>query len=516
MGKKNRNVGTTDANNQDDLNVDGVGAEPGAADDQSLLDEGVDESAALEAGGVDTTGNDDEAADLDPVAERTDGGFGGVVVDGPLGDEGDATVDFSGLSAVPQPMEPASAADLHQEAIDGSEEPLPDFDGEDEEDRALEESPDVDDAPEVQEPGSEEAPVDEGPTDETPAEPEVVEPEPEEPLVEEEVDPTDAALRAELMGVLPAVALKAWPTKHLILFKKTGAYPEKTRRGNYLEDIRRTNALRDWQGSELEDWLDGKISTPSGVDTDKIVEEIYRRWRLPNNWTLDAARAFIFNGEKPGYTEAGVLIEDRAREASSLSQWTYQELRAAILGEITCQHKREDLVSQLRIRLGLSESFTETKLLEDLDKVNQGVTMDDILLKAKLEEYKAAMTKYPARDITEEHAGGAQTMLYKTIRQVLAREPAEFTEGWLTLLNFINTEYNELFYPERARLGWSALKMQRAAMTTFEELLSLMIFTREPANRLSGAKMFNIETIMRYVPDDLEKQNLHGFYSQPF
>lgn len=505
MGKKNRNAGNNNANAEDDINVGGAGAESGAADDQSNLDEGVDASAALEAGGVDTTGGGDEAADLDPVADRTDGGFGGVVVDGQLGDEGDVPVDFDAIPDTPTFIPGGGDSDG----------PEPDFDGEDEEDRALEESPDVDDAPEVQEPGVDEPPVSEVTTEDAPAAPES-EPEPEVPIEAPEVDPADAELRAELMGVLPAAALKAWPTKHLILFKKTGAYPEKTRRGNWVEDIRRSVALREWQGSELEDWLDGKIPTPTGVDIDKIVDEIFRRWRLPNNWTLDAARAFIFNGERPGYTEAGVLIDDRARDSSQLTHWTYQELRAGILGEIETTHERSKLITQLRTRLGLSESFTETKLLESLDNTIQDVTMEDAVLKAKLEEYKVAMTQYPVRDMTEEYAAKAQVMLYKAIRQVLARDAADFAEGWNTLLKFINDEYNTLFYPERARLGWSALPLQRAALTTFEELLGLMIFTRNPANRLEGAKLYKIDTIMRYVPSEHEKQNLHSYYSQAY
>lgn len=507
MGKKNRNAGTTDASTQDDLNVGGDPAELGAEAPESGLESAVDESPALEEGGVDTSEGDD-------LVEQLNGDEGPSVLRGAeatflQADEASFLAEGNGPEgdpAISRYAETLLNADLNA--------PKPEIDpnyvgqiGYAPE--GTDEAPDeiVDAQAEEPEVAESEAEPEEEPTPEPEG--------PEEPVVVEK-DPTDAELRNLLMGVIPAQALKAWPTKHLILFQKTGAYPEKTRRGNWVEDIRRGNTLRDWSGSELEDWLDGKIPTPNGVDADVIVEEIYRRWRLPGNWTLEAARAFIFNGERPGYTAAGVLIEDRAREASPVHQWTYQELRAAILGEIPCEHKREELVSQLRIRLGLKESFTETKLLENLDKVNQGVSMDDVILKAKLEEYKAAMTKYPVRDITEEHAAKAQVMLYKTIRQVLAREPSEFTEGWLTLLNFINVEYNELFYPERARLGWSALPLQKAAMTTFEELLSLMIFTRAPADRLSGAKMFNIETIMRYVPEDQDKQNLHGFYSQPY
>ena len=501
MGKKNRNTGNNNAGTQDDIDVGGDPVELGAEAPESGLETPVDESPALEEGGVDPLNGDEDAAVLRggeaTFLQADEASFRSA--EGDVA-ESDTPVDFDAIPDTPVfvPGDGDGGDNTESNGPEGD----PSIEASDDEivDAPAEE-------PEViePEPQSEEEPT---------PEPEEQE-EPEEPVAVEK-DPTDDDLRNQLMGVIPAQALKAWPTKHLILFQKTGAYPEKTRRGNWVEDIRRGNVLRDWNGSELEDWLDGKIPTPTGVDADVIVEEIYRRWRLPGNWTLDAARAFIFNGERPGYTEAGVLIEDRAREASPVHQWTYQELRAAILGEIPCEHKREELVSQLRIRLGLNESFTETKLLENLDQVNQGVSMDDVILKAKLEEYKAAMTKYPVRDITEEHAAKAQVMLYKTIRQVLAREPSEFTEGWLTLLNFINVEYNELFYPERARLGWSALPLQKAAMTTFEELLMLMIYTRSPAERQSGAKLFNIETIMRYVPEDRDKQNLHGFYSQPY
>jgi hypothetical protein len=522
MGRKNRNR-NNDENLKDDQSLDGTGIESGAENATGELVEGVSEQPLDET--------------LDPVE--------------------DEVIDFSELPETPVLLEPGSHSADHVAlqptddeliVLDGDDvvaetpvveqeggrykdillhpelaanRPVPEIDLEyagmpglpPQEAEVVQPTPEVD-APvaELTEP----EPETPEPESTAPAVVETPEPEPEAPL-EEAVE--DAApernLRLELAHVLPAQALKAWPEKHLVLFEKTGAWPEKTRRGNWLEDIRRQANLKDWQTSELEDWLDGKIATPRGVDSDLIVDEIFRRWRLPGNWTLDAVRAFIATGEKPGYTKDGVLIEDRTRDTAPISHWTYLELRAALLGQIEVRHERKDVVAQFRTRLGLRDSYSEEKLLADLDKSQTEVNMDMVVLKHKLEEYKTAMTQHGPH-LTEATAAKAQLMLYKVIRDVMKQDPATFAEGWLIILNWINVEYNTLFNMGRAYYGWSKISLSKPALTSFEELLGLMIDTRTPAARMAGTGFRNVETILRHIPSEEERQNIIQFYAKPF
>lgn len=323
---------------------------------------------------------------------------------------------------------------------------------------------------------------------------------------------SDAELREELRNVLPDVALRSWPTSALILFKKTGAWPSKTKRGNLFEDIRRTSIVRDWTVSEVEDWIDGEIKTPDNLDDEQIFDEIYRRWKLPNNWTHEDAIANIrSNGVVvPAVTKDGVLINDRIRSIAPVSQWAYADLRAALSGDIEATASKEELVSQLRKRLGLSETFSAEILLEDIKDSPTEATMDNVLLKAKLDEYRTAMSK--GQYLTEQSAADAQYMLYQTIRSVMQRPATDFAEGWLILINFISDEYNRHFNPDVARRGWSKVPLRGNALATFEDLLTLLIASRDPRQRRNIKAVCVPETVLRFIPNETERQNVLNFY----
>lgn len=141
--------------------------------------------------------------------------------------------------------------------------------------------------------------------------------------------------------------------------------------------------------------------------------------------------------------------------------------------------------------------------------------MDMVVLKHKLEEYKTAMTQHGPH-LTEATAAKAQLMLYKVIRDVMKQDPATFAEGWLIILNWINVEYNTLFNMGRAYYGWSKISLSKPALTSFEELLGLMIDTRTPAARIAGTGFRNVETILRHIPSEEERQNIIQFYAKPF
>lgn len=378
-------------------------------------------------------------------------------------------------------------------------------------------------------------PVDESPLIETPSEGEEgAEPDApagEEPAVEEEdqdapeeegeptpdeeesTDPTSLeGLRASLVGVLTVDALAAWDRDTLLTYIETKAQPTKTARGSWPIDLRRGQSMVNWTGGELADWVDGLILTPKGMDEELIYDEIYKRYRLPNNWTHEAVKLFVQTGEHPAVTEHGVLLEDRMRDRKTPSQWTHLELRSALLGQIESDHSKEDLVDSLKARLGLSAEFSGQRILETLAETPTEASMDNILLKSKLDEYKEVMSKY-GKNLTDETAGKAQVMLYKAIRQVMARDSVGFTEGWNILLDFINTNYTLLFLPEIARRGYNQLGISKSAALTFEDLVSLLITTRAPGTRQREAKIYKLDNILRYVPNEEERQNVILYYA---
>lgn len=319
-------------------------------------------------------------------------------------------------------------------------------------------------------------------------------------------------LRASLVEKVGADAAAAWSREQMLTFIETGAYPNKTTRGNWIYDARRTHNTKAWNASELSDFIEGKLLLDRSVDESLVWEEAYARYRAPTNWTIEAFRQFVCDNTRPEVTASGVLLEDRMREQKQAHHLTFRELRAAALGEIEVPHTREDVLSHLRKRLGLSDNHSEERMLAQLPGMTNEVSMDNTFLSAKLEEYKAAMTRNPAT-LSEETAGAAQGMLYDAVRKVIKREYNEFVEGWNIILDFVNENHVALFDPYKARRGWSQVPLGKQQLALFEDLLTLIIRTREPGNRAAAAKLYNLEIVLRHMPNENERQNLFLYYS---
>jgi len=322
---------------------------------------------------------------------------------------------------------------------------------------------------------------------------------------------TTAALRVYLEGQVGKDPAYAWSRDQMLTWSETGAYPKKTHRGNWIYDARRTHVTKSWSANELMDFIDGNLVLDKNIQEHDVWEEAYRRWKAPVGWTQEAFREYVYGGTQPERTASGVLVDDRMRDQKQVHHLTYRELRAALLGEIKVPHKHEDLVSQLRKRLGLSENHSEQRLLEMLPNTSLEVSMDNTLLRAKLEEYQAAITRNPAT-MTEATAGACQGMLYKAVRAVIKREYNEFVEGWNIILDFVNEQYANLFTPEKRARGWSQVNLSKQQLQLFEDLLTVLIATREPGNR--GARnTYNLEIVLRHLPEENERQNLFIYYS---
>lgn len=327
----------------------------------------------------------------------------------------------------------------------------------------------------------------------------------------EGTEKSTSALRAKYADHLPVDALAAWDYETLYLYDTKRAMPMKTARGEWPVDVRRNRNLKTWSTGALLDWMEGKIAVTGGIDEDVIFAEIYRRNGLPGNWTHEDAVKFILEGVKPDYTVNGVLVNDRSRSAKPLEHWTHLELRSALLDEIESKFSKDDLVVSLRKRLGLNDTYSVNRLMQTLAEASTEANMDNTLLKSKLQEFLDTMSK--GQHLTDGTAGKAHKMMWDTIRGVMQRDYAEFHEGWCILLDFINENYNKVFFPERARKGWAQIALSKGALATYEDLLTLMIATRDPATRMREAKPFILAQILRYVSSESERNNVVHFYN---
>lgn len=336
--------------------------------------------------------------------------------------------------------------------------------------------------------------------------------EPEEEQPKAYTQYTTAGLRAALLPKVGKDSSEAWSREQMLTFLDTGVYPKKTHRGNWIYDARRTHVTKSWTSSEMLDFIDGNLVLDKSIQVAEVWEEAYRRWKAPIGWTIEAFREYVYGGTQPERTASGVLVEDRMRDQKLVHHLTYRELRAALLGEIEVPHKHDALVSQLRKRLGLSENHSEQRLLEMLPNTSLEVSMDNTLLRAKLEEYRDAISRNPAT-LTEATAGACQGMLYKAVRAVIKRDYNEFVEGWNIILDFVNENYSALFVPEKRARGWSQVNLSKQQLQLFEDLMSVLIATREPGNR-AAKQSYNLEIVLRHLPEENERQNLFMYYGQ--
>jgi hypothetical protein len=329
-----------------------------------------------------------------------------------------------------------------------------------------------------------------------------------------EVDYTtysDGRLRAVLLPMVGQIPSEAWSREDMLLYLIKGVYPSKTGRNNWIYDARRSHRVKAWTASEILDFIEGKLQLGAHVDETTAWEEAYARYKAPSSWTIEAFKEYVCTGSVPEYTANGVLVNDRQRDQKQVHHLTFRELRAALLGNIATQFKHEQLLSQYRKRLGISESYSEERLLAEMPNQPDEVSMDNSILRAKLDEYKVAISKNPGT-LTEATAGACQGMLYKAIRQVTKREFNEFVEGWNIILDFVNENYTALFDPYKARRGWSEVALSKSQLQLFEDLMTVIISTREPGNRASSLS-HNLEIVLRHLPEENERQNFFMYYA---
>lgn len=334
-------------------------------------------------------------------------------------------------------------------------------------------------------------------------------PAPEEPAPK---DMSVSQLRAKLEPIVGKDSASAWSREEMILYFEKGVQPSKTSRGNWIYDARRGLRVTLWSASELLDFVEGRLNLGLHTDEELVWDEVYSRYKVPTNWSREALRQFVCDGSIPEYTPAGVLINDRMRDQKKLGHLTYAEIKAALLKQIDVKFSDSELIGQYRTRLGIGKSISDARLLAELPNQPNEVSMDNVILRSKLEEYKVGFTKNPTH-LTEKTAGDCQGMLYKAVRDVMRREYADFAEGWNIILDFINDHYALLFSAEKARRGWPSVALSSQQLALFEDVLTLMIHTRDPKYRAQAAATYNLETILRHLPIESERRNLFMYYT---
>lgn len=345
----------------------------------------------------------------------------------------------------------------------------------------------------------------------------VTEPVVELPVVEAgaEVDYTTyttAQLRNVLIPTVGKIPAEAWSREDMLLYLLKGVYPQKTGRNNWIYDARRAHRVKAWSHTEILDFIEGKLKLDPHVSEDDVWEEAYARYKIPASWTIEAFREYVCNGSVPEYTANGLLVNDRQRDQKQSGHLTFREIRGALMGHIQVRFTREELLTQYRKRLGISSSFSEERLLAEMPNQPDEVSMDNTILRAKLDEYKSAITKNSGTQ-TEQTAGECQGMLYKAIRDVIKREYNDFAEGWNIILDFVNDNYTALFSPYVARRGWSQVPLGKSQLQLFEDLLTVIVATREPGNR-AKKQTYNLEIVLRHLPEENQRQNLFMYYGQ--
>lgn len=345
-----------------------------------------------------------------------------------------------------------------------------------------------------------------------------VDPANSDPLFEEPAAPvsddyttwTTGQLRTTLTPAVGKDPAEAWSREEMLMYLIKGLYPQKTGRNNWIYDARRAHRVKAWTHSEILDFIEGKLKLDQHVSEDDAWEEAYARYKIPASWTIEAFREYVCNGSVPEYTASGVLINDRQRDQKQAGHLTFREIKAALLGHIQVQFTREELLTQYRKRLGIGTSYSEERLLAEMPNQPDEVSMDNTILRHKLDEYKSAITKNNGTQ-TEQTAGECQGMLYKAIREVIKREFNDFVEGWNIILDFVNDNYSTLFDPYKARRGWSQVPLGKSQLTLFEDLLTVIVATREPGNR-AKKQTYNLEIVLRHLPEENQRQNLFMYY----
>lgn len=127
-----------------------------------------------------------------------------------------------------------------------------------------------------------------------------------------------------------------WTDDEVRRFVATGDEPTHVDDGVLLNDPARDRKMaRFWSDAELSAWLTDKIAALGVATPDLLMKEVRRRFDYPNAWDDAQIRAYVRQGKMPARTSNGVWVVDVERSKKQASEWSYPELQAWAMGEIT-------------------------------------------------------------------------------------------------------------------------------------------------------------------------------------
>lgn len=302
-----------------------------------------------------------------------------------------------------------------------------------------------------------------------------------------------------------------WPLSDCQAYLDNKILPPMTARQNWVRDVNRLNDLQQWTLGECLDFIEGKLDLGKGADETLVWEEIYRRFKIPGNAAKQDAVAFVLENTPIPLTSTGQLVNDSTRDAKPVEYWTYLDIRSALLGEITSPHDTPTLVKALRLILGVSDTYSEERLISTLTTERYASMKDEVLL-SKLEEFKTArMTK--GNFVNPKLHGDAHAMFFRTVKKLFSREYREFKEGWTLLLDFVKREENTLFNIKRRYEHWAMVSLRGEELRAAEDLINLLTMSADPVVRNKGVSEAMIRGLTRHLCTDDEMQKLFTYYA---
>lgn len=316
-----------------------------------------------------------------------------------------------------------------------------------------------------------------------------------------------------LTGILPQRALDEWTLRALLDYKDHGIRVELSKRNNYKYSRKRAVKVSDWSTDELLDWMEGDVVPHRSTRTEDLWDEIYLRWKIPSDYTEEAAKAFILDNVVPETTDKGILIEDRRREKTSLLDLTYPELCSIYLDEVSSSFSKTEVKERLKtITRTISEEQFE-KVINRFKEGNKNMTTLTDQMIGVLESRKELYIKYGDR-VTDDKLANNTKAIYNNLRRVMKADYAEFSEAWRSLLKYVDNNYSLMFNPSQIRRGWYMVELSQANVAVLDRLLTLIVGTRNASTRRSDIKMYNMDHILELVINSKERENMIGFYQE--
>lgn len=275
--------------------------------------------------------------------------------------------------------------------------------------------------------------------------------------------------------------------------------PRQTVRGNPVRSLRYM-VLRpgEWTTSEQLDALDGNLSKHKEFDEDTVVESIRESLRLPMEWSRDEIYDFISNDVQPPKTSNGLWVNDVNRKYVILQHLTLEQMQAFFREEITLDFTKSDICKEYRLRRGLVD-------LSDMIIVNQVITMTQEttpsevrfvtdMLEGFSSYMKQAGGKHP--DIAAEAHHTMNALIGKVIRMPFVH----YNEAMSIMLDYIYRNKTGIFAPHRVFGGITDVKFTPKQYAFYEQYMSLMLRTANPAERFHAAKNTSLVELVKVSP----------------